>query len=79
MYTFTLQGETWTEDKILTESDMALGDNFGISVAVSGDTLLVGAPFKDGSGAAYMFVLAGYGLCDEGTRLIPINGISPGD
>ena len=33
VYVFTLQGETWTEDKILTASDMALGDEFGWSVA----------------------------------------------
>ena len=57
-----LQGETWTEDKILTTSDMASGDVFGSSVAISGDTLLVGAYGKDGGkGAAYVFVLEGYG------------------
>ena len=80
VYTFTLQGETWTEDKIFTASDMALSDGFGISVAISGDTLLVGAYGKDASkGAAYVFVHAGDGSWDEVTRLIPIYGIASGD
>ena len=75
-----LQGETWTEDNMLTASDGASGDRFGSSVAISGDTLLVGAAEKDGwKGAAYIFVLAGDGSWDEGTRLIPINEISSGD
>ena len=56
-----LQGKTWTEDKILTTSDMASDDEFGSSVGISGDTLLVGAYGKDGGkGAAYVFVLKGY-------------------
>ena len=43
-----LQGETWTEDKILTASDMASDDYFGDSVDISGDTLLVGAQVLGG-------------------------------
>ena len=75
-----LQGETWTEDNMLTASDGASGDYFGFSVDISGDTLLVGAHGKDGwKGAAYIFVLAGDGSWDEGTRIIPINGIASGD
>ena len=75
-----LQGETWTEDNMLTASDVASGDNFGYSVDISGDTLLVGAYAKDGwKGAAYIFVLAGDGSWDDGTMLIPINGIASGD
>ena len=80
VYTFTLQGETWMEDKILTASDMELSDGFGISAAISGDTMLVGAYGKYGSkGAAYVFVHAGYGSWEKGTRLIPIYGIASGD
>ena len=79
VYMFTQQGETWTEDIILTASDMTSGDRFGWSVAISGDTLLVGAPGKDiERGAAYVFVLAEDGSWDEGTRLIPRNGTFSG-
>jgi hypothetical protein len=34
----------------LTASDAAAGDRFGLSVAVSGRTLVVGAPQSDGVG-----------------------------
>jgi hypothetical protein len=41
----------------LTASDGALHDFFGISVAVSGNTIVVSAPYKDSSrGAVYVFV-----------------------
>ena len=33
----------WTEQTILTASDGATGDPFGISVAVAGDTVVIGA------------------------------------
>ena len=46
----------------MTASDAALGELFGSSVAISRDTLLVGAPFKDGNrGATYVSVLSGDG------------------
>ncbi|MBN2243452.1 MAG: FG-GAP repeat protein [Acidobacteria bacterium] len=49
----------WGQVKKLTASDGEGGDSFGYSVSVSGDTIVVGAPF-DGdhgprSGAAYIF------------------------
>ena len=50
----------WTETK-LTAADGAAGDRFGWSVAVSGDRIVIGAPFDDdngsGSGSAYVFDL----------------------
>ena len=46
-----------TETK-LTASDAAAGDNFGFSVAIGGDTAVVGALHDDdagfGSGSAYV-------------------------
>jgi hypothetical protein len=50
---------TWGETKKLTASDAADGDNFGRSVSLSGDTLVVGADAEDGGGvdrgAVYIF------------------------
>jgi hypothetical protein len=50
---------TITEDKILSASDKADNDYFGWSVAVSGDTIVVGAPFAASGGTsrgqAYVF------------------------
>jgi len=58
-YIFTLQDGTWTEQAKLTASDAAAGDNFGWSVAIDGDTAVIGAIGADqngnNSGAAYVF------------------------
>ncbi|MCH8987788.1 MAG: hypothetical protein IIA92_03175 [Chloroflexi bacterium] len=59
-YVFTRTGGVWTEQAKLTASDGTTGDNFGRSVALSGDTLAVGAPGDSDkgadTGAAYVFV-----------------------
>ena len=53
-YIFKRSGPRWTEQVKLTASDAAAGDEFGRSVALSGSTALVGAPFAfdDGAGSA---------------------------
>ena len=51
--------DNWGEVKKLTASDAQQGDYFGIGVAVSGDTTVVGAVWEDAAGstagAAYVF------------------------
>ena len=51
------------EEQKLTASDAATNDGFGVSVAVSGDTALVGAYANDDagtdSGSAYVYVRSG--------------------
>ncbi len=42
-YVFTRTGGVWTQQAKLTASDAAVGDIFGVSVALSGDTAVVGA------------------------------------
>ena len=63
VYVFVRSGTTWTEEAKLTASDAAAEDEFGVSVALSGDTALVGASGDDdagsGSGSAYVFVRNG--------------------
>ena len=54
-YVFRYNGTTWVEEKILTASDAAAGDNFGAAVAVSNDVVVVGAWAKSGGGAAYIY------------------------
>jgi uncharacterized repeat protein (TIGR02543 family) len=74
-YVFVRSGGTWTQQAALLASNMANGDVFGCSVAVSGDTVVVGAwneksnatgvngDQSDNSlpyaGAAYVFVRSG--------------------
>src|SRR5262249_40504411 len=62
-YVFTRSGGVWTQQQKLIASDAAGGDNFGISIAISGETVVVGAPGDDGAagidqGAAYVFTLS---------------------
>jgi hypothetical protein len=59
-YVFAESDGAWTQQAELTASDGALGDYFGRSVAVSGNTIIVGAPdhtvgSNTWEGAAYIF------------------------
>ena len=44
VYVFTRSGTTWSQQARLTSSNFYLSDNFGASVAISGDTLAASAP-----------------------------------
>ncbi len=55
-YVFVRQGTTWSEQAKLTASDAAPQGQFGSSVAISGETVLVGAKgFGERTGHAYVF------------------------
>ncbi len=55
--------QNWDEIIKKVASDGAVGDSFGVSVAISGDTAIVGAYLDDdagsASGSAYVFVRSG--------------------
>ena len=56
IYTRDPDTDVWTQMAKLTASDGAAGDEFGISVAVDGDTLVIGARGTDSDkGAIYVF------------------------
>jgi hypothetical protein len=64
VYVFTRSGATWSEQQKLTAADGAAFTRFGFAVAVSGDTLLVGAFLanigqNNNQGAAYVFTRNG--------------------
>jgi hypothetical protein len=54
-YIFSRNGNTWSQQQMLTASDAVTSDLFGCSLAISGDTLVVGASGAEPSGAAYVF------------------------
>jgi hypothetical protein len=56
-YVFVRRGAIWTQqDELADPAPAVVGDNFGWSVAVSEDTVLVGAFLKNSNtGAAYVF------------------------
>lgn len=60
-YVFTRSGTTWTQQQLFNFKDGKQGDNFGGSVAISGDTAIVGAVGRgpNASGAAYVFTRSG--------------------
>jgi uncharacterized repeat protein (TIGR01451 family) len=63
-YVFVRSGTTWTEQQKLTASDGTAGDAFGDAAAITGDTVVVGAPAdavggQGGAGSAYVFVRSG--------------------
>jgi FG-GAP repeat/Thrombospondin type 3 repeat len=74
-YVFVRTGTFWVEQTKLLASDAAANDYFGTSVAVSGDTAVVGNPYDDHSipvksnaGSAFVFVRAGV-LWTQQTKL----------
>ena len=62
-YVFTRSGTTWTQQQKIQASDAEGSDNFGVSVDIDGDTLVVGAWNEDtgasNAGAAYIFTRSG--------------------
>jgi ABC-type Fe2+-enterobactin transport system substrate-binding protein len=55
-YVFTKTAGSWHQVAELRGPGTAAGDGFGSSVAISGDTIVVGAPdHANGSGRAYVF------------------------
>ena len=74
-YVFVRAGTDWTQQAYLKAANTGAWDYFGMSVAISGDTAVVGAPYEDSSatgidgnhsddsatnaGAAYVFVRSG--------------------
>lgn len=77
-YVFTRSGTTWAQQAKLVASDAVATDEFGIAVAVSGDTALVGAwhddhPTKTDAGSAYVFVRSG-ALWTQHAKVIASDG-----
>lgn len=62
-HVFRWNGAAWAHEAMLTPPDAALADQFGISVAVSGDLIAVGAQWDDDkgtdSGSVYLYRYSG--------------------
>lgn len=78
-YVFEKVAGVWTQTTKLTAADGAADDEFGISVAVSGDTAVIGAVYDDdqgnNSGSAYVFEKIA-GIWTNTTKLTASNGTS---
>ncbi|UCE58617.1 MAG: hypothetical protein JSU63_14375 [Phycisphaerales bacterium] len=83
-YVFRFDGADWLEEAKLLPSDGAENDQFGISVAIDGDAIVIGAHQDDDNGAdsgsAYVFVkpIGGWASVDspleEDVKLLPSDG-----
>ena len=63
-YVFTRSGTTWSQQAILSASDKSASALFGVSVSLSGDTAIIGAPYATlagtrDAGEAYVFTRNG--------------------
>jgi len=77
VYVFTRIGTTWTQQAKLVASDGAAGDWFGYSVALNGDTALVGACTTgtiSQQGSAYVFSRSGTTWTQQ-AKLMPGDGV----
>ena len=77
-YVFIRSGTTWTEQQRLLASDGAVQDRFGRSVAISGETIVVGAVTDTvgsnaNQGSAYVFVRGGTNWSEQ-ARLFADDG-----
>ncbi|WP_395737483.1 cadherin-like beta sandwich domain-containing protein [Prosthecobacter sp.] len=93
-YVFTRSGSTWTQQAYLKASNTGASDNFGQSVAVSGDTAVIGAYMEDSnatgvdgtqtdnsfndSGAAYTFTGLGPPPAPTVASISPPSGSTAG-
>lgn len=69
VYVFTRTAGVWSQETKLTAADAAAGDQFGISTAMDGNTIIVGAAYDSapltGQGSAYIFVRSGGGWIQQ--------------
>ena len=74
-YIFTGSGTTWSQQAKLTASDGAAADSFGYSVALDGETALIGAYDNNGAGAAYIFTRSGTAWSQQ-AKLTALDAVS---
>ena len=72
-YVFVRNGTTWTQQAYLKASDSIAGAEFGTSVAISGNTIVVGVWKR---GAVYVFVRSGSTWTEQSKLQLDPNGRS---
>ncbi|MCK5924240.1 MAG: FG-GAP repeat protein, partial [Methylococcales bacterium] len=75
-YVFNRAGVNWSQTVKLTQTAASAGDEFGASVCIAGDSLIVGAVHDNdaaaNAGAAYIFTKSG-GTWSQATQLLAPN------
>ena len=70
-FVFTRTGDVWSEQTVLVSEDDDTEDNFGVSVAIEGDVILVGATHDGISGAVSVFTRSKADVWTEQVKLVP--------
>jgi hypothetical protein len=83
VHLYTGSGSTWTDRGVLLPSIGDVGDTFGYSLAMSGDTLIVGAPLADDgieseAGLAFVFVRTGDTWTEQARLEAPVPAAQAG-
>lgn len=76
-YAFLRTGSAWTELAKFVASDGAAGDQFGYSISVAGDLIVVGA--RDDDVGVVQFQGSAYAFRHEGAGITPINKLVASD
>lgn len=74
VYVFTFDGAVWTQQAKLYAPDPTPSSLFGISIALSGNTAVIGS-FLSQPGAAYVFTFNGTGWSEQ-AKLTAADGVS---
>lgn len=72
-YIFVRSGTSWSQQAKLLASDGAPRDAFGVSVALSDDIAVIGAPSNQSTGSTYVFAQSGTSWSLQ-AKLVPSDG-----
>jgi len=70
------ESSLWVQQTKLSSSDGASQDQFGGSIAIFGETVVVGAPFHNGTGAVYVFTLTNGNVWTQETKITSSDGVA---
>jgi hypothetical protein len=77
-YVYVRSGTNWVLQQKLTAGDGISNDTFGVSIAISGNTIVVGAEFANGArtqqGALYVFVRNANNIWSQQAKLFASDG-----
>lgn len=80
VFVFSRVGGSWVQSQKIVASDYAQGDQFGTSVSLSGNTIVVGAPYDDSpstdNGSVYVLARDNQGVWSQQQKLTVPTGRS---
>jgi hypothetical protein len=78
VFVYRRTGATWSAPTILTGETITANESYGQSVAIAGDTIVVGAPGDDGRGTVWPYLWTGVEWLTQGTLSDPAGAAGDG-